>query len=414
LLARAASVYSLSSLRAPRQSWARASLCWAATMAAATGFALALRIDILPAWDWLALWLLAGFLCLALTRALAAAVTGALTRSGRLDRYVVIVGGGPLAAGLLDALLRTPSPDLRILGLFDDRDDERSPDVVAGYPKLGTIDDLVAFARHVRVDQIVFALPINAEKRIIDLLDKLWVLPADFRLAAHANRLRFHPRAYSFIGGAPAFDLMDKPLSDAAVAAKAIFDRIVGLALTILLAPLMSAVAVGVKLSSPGPALFRQERFGFNNERITVYKFRSLFADQCDDEASRLVRRDDPRVTPFGRFIRRTSLDELPQLFNVLKGDLSLVGPRPHALGAKAADREYEKVVDGYFARHRFKPGVTGWAQVNGWRGETDTFEKIERRVECDLEYIENWSLLLDLYILALTPIALARSPNAY
>jgi lipopolysaccharide/colanic/teichoic acid biosynthesis glycosyltransferase len=182
-----------------------------------------------------------------------------------------------------------------------------------------------------------------------------------------------------------------------------------------VLSPLLIAVAVAVKLDSRGPILFRQKRFGFNNELIEVFKFRSMYIDKADENAAKLVTKNDPRVTRVGRFIRKTSLDELPQLFNVVfKGNLSLVGPRPHALHAKAEDRLYDQVVDGYFARHRVKPGITGWAQVNGWRGETDTSEKIQRRVEHDLHYIENWSVFFDLYILALTPFALAKSENAY
>jgi lipopolysaccharide/colanic/teichoic acid biosynthesis glycosyltransferase len=177
----------------------------------------------------------------------------------------------------------------------------------------------------------------------------------------------------------------------------------------------MALVAIAIKLDSKGPVLFRQKRYGFNNELIEVYKFRSMYVDKADAGASRLVTKDDPRVTRVGRFIRKTSLDELPQLFNVVfKGNLSLVGPRPHALQAKAANRLYNEVVDGYFARHRVKPGITGWAQVNGWRGETDTAEKIQQRVEHDLYYIENWSVLFDLYIVAITPFSLLKHENAY
>jgi len=161
--------------------------------------------------------------------------------------------------------------------------------------------------------------------------------------------------------------------------------------------------------------LFKQKRYGFNNELIEVYKFRSMYVDQSDATAAKLVTKGDPRVTRVGRFIRKTSLDELPQLFNVVfKGNLSLVGPRPHAVHAKAVDRLYDEAVDGYFARHRVKPGITGWAQINGWRGETDNDEKIQRRVEHDLYYIENWSVLFDLYILAMTPFALLKTENAY
>jgi len=176
----------------------------------------------------------------------------------------------------------------------------------------------------------------------------------------------------------------------------------------------MLAVALLSKLDSKGPVLFRQDRYGFNNELIGVYKFRSMYHEMRDADASKLVTRGDPRVTRIGRFLRKSSLDELPQLFNVLRGELSLVGPRPHATRAKAADRLYNEVVDGYFARHRVKPGITGWAQVNGWRGETDTTEKLQRRVEHDLYYIENWSLAFDLYILWRTPISLLKTENAY
>ena len=210
-------------------------------------------------------------------------------------------------------------------------------------------------------------------------------------------------------------DVFDKPIADWDVVIKLAFDKIVGALALIALSPVLAATALAIKLDSPGPVLFRQKRYGFNNELIEVYKFRSMHVDQLDPTAAKLVTRDDPRVTRVGRFIRKTSIDELPQLFNVVfKGDLSLVGPRPHAIHAKAADRQYDEVVDGYFARHRVKPGITGWAQINGWRGETDTQEKIQQRVEHDLYYIENWSILLDLYILAMTPISLLKSDNAY
>jgi lipopolysaccharide/colanic/teichoic acid biosynthesis glycosyltransferase len=177
----------------------------------------------------------------------------------------------------------------------------------------------------------------------------------------------------------------------------------------------MLLTALAIKFDSRGPVLFRQKRYGFNNELIEIFKFRSMYVEQTDATAAKLVTKGDPRVTRVGRFIRKTSLDELPQLFNVVfKGNLSLVGPRPHAVHAKAVDRLYDEAVDGYFARHRVKPGITGWAQINGWRGETDSQEKIQARVEHDLYYIENWSVLFDLYILAMTPFALAKTENAY
>jgi exopolysaccharide biosynthesis polyprenyl glycosylphosphotransferase len=229
------------------------------------------------------------------------------------------------------------------------------------------------------------------------------------------NRLRFRPRAYSYIGNVPMLDVIDRPIADWDVVLKWMFDRFVGALLLLAASPLMAVVAVLIKLDSRGPVLFRQKRYGFNNELIEVFKFRSMYVDQSDATATKLVTKDDPRVTRVGRIIRKTSLDELPQLLNVVfAGNLSLVGPRPHATHAKAANRLYDQVVDGYFARHRVRPGITGWAQVNGWRGETDTPEKIQRRVEHDLFYIENWSVLFDLYILAKTPLALLKTESAY
>ena len=178
--------------------------------------------------------------------------------------------------------------------------------------------------------------------------------------------------------------------------------------------PVLLVISVAIKLDSRGPVLFRQKRYGFNNNLIDVYKFRTMYHDKQDDDAEKLTTRDDPRVTRVGAFLRRTSLDELPQFFNVLKGDMSVVGPRPHPIKAKAAGRLYDKVVQEYAMRHRVKPGITGWAQVNGWRGETDTEEKIMKRVEHDLYYIDNWSLLFDFRIILQTVWVGFRGTGAY
>jgi lipopolysaccharide/colanic/teichoic acid biosynthesis glycosyltransferase len=176
----------------------------------------------------------------------------------------------------------------------------------------------------------------------------------------------------------------------------------------------MLATAIAIKLDSKGPVIFKQKRHGFNNEVINVWKFRSMYVDQCDPTAKQAVTKNDSRVTRVGRFIRKTSIDELPQFFNSLTGSLSLVGPRPHAVSANSNNMLYNDVVDGYFARHKVKPGVTGWAQINGWRGEIDKPEKIVMRTEYDLNYIENWSLWFDLKILFLTPVRLLNTENAY
>jgi Undecaprenyl-phosphate glucose phosphotransferase len=335
---------------------------------------------------------------------------------GRLDRRTVIVGSDINGEQLVEALRNQYDSDIDVLGVFDDRNDDRALDTCAGKPKLGKVDDIVEFARRTRVDLVLFALPISAETRILEMLKKLWVLPVDIRLSAHTNKLRFRPRSYSYLGKVPTLDVFEAPITDWDLVMKWLFDHVVGSLVLLAALPVMALVALAIKLDSPGPALFRQKRFGFNNERIDVYKFRSLYHHQADPTASKVVTKDDPRVTRVGRFIRKTSLDELPQLFNVVfKSNLSLVGPRPHAVLGKLQARLFDEAVDGYFARHRVKPGITGWAQINGWRGEIDNEEKIQKRVEFDLYYIENWSALFDTYILLKTPMALlTKNENAY
>jgi Undecaprenyl-phosphate glucose phosphotransferase len=363
---------------------------------------------------WLVAWFASGALFLVGHRLAVTAVLNRLSANGRLERRAVIVGGGKPAEDLIRSLEGQRNGDIRICGIFDDRDDNRSPPVVAGYPKLGTVPELVEFARVARLNMLIVSLPITAEQRVLQLLKKLWVLPVDIRLSAHANKLRFRPRSYSFEGQVPFFDVLDKPIADWDAITKRIFDLVVASAAIVVLAPLMLATALAIRLESKGPVLFRQKRYGFNNEIIEVLKFRSMYHEMADPEARQVVTKGDRRVTKVGRFIRKTSIDELPQLFNVLRGELSLVGPRPHAVNAHTDNKLWDEVVDGYFARHKVKPGVTGWAQVNGWRGEVDNPAKIRQRVDCDIYYIENWSIFLDLYILAITPFRLLNSENAY
>ncbi len=363
---------------------------------------------------WFASWYVVGALVLLTERLIVASFIRRWTRQGRLYRRAAIYGSGEISEKLLNELEADLDADVRITGIFDDRGLGRVASVVAGYPHLGGLTQLVSTARSSRLDLVIVALPITAEKRVSEVTRALAVLPAEVKLPARASELRFTAQTYSRVGSVAMIDLLEKPIADWGSVAKWTFDKIVGVVALLLLAPLMLAVAAAIKLDSRGPALFRQKRYGFNNELVEVFKFRSMYTDRCDASASKLVTKDDPRVTRVGRFIRKTSIDELPQLFNVILGNLSLVGPRPHALEAKAAGDLYDKVVDGYFARHKVKPGITGWAQINGWRGETDTPEKILKRVECDIYYIENWSLLLDAYILLKTPFALLKSDNAY
>jgi Undecaprenyl-phosphate glucose phosphotransferase len=362
---------------------------------------------------WLASWLLSSLAMTILYRVAAARLLQRMRNNGQLLRRCVLVGGGEPARRLVEAL-ETSATDIEIVGVFDDRHDHRSPTTIGRYRKLGTIAELVDFARRSRVDLLAVTFPLTAEERLMQVLKQLWVLPVDIRLSAHMQALRFRPRAYSYVGEVPFLDLADKPIANWDSLVKNLADKVLASLALIGLLPLMALTVLAIKLDSRGPVLFRQKRYGFNNELIEIFKFRSMHIERSDPDAVRLVTRDDERVTRVGRFIRKWSIDELPQLFNVLNGTLSLVGPRPHAREAKARDRLYAEVVDGYFARHRVKPGITGWAQINGWRGETDTEEKLAHRVDHDLYYIENWSLMLDLFILAATPFALLKSDNAY
>ncbi|MET0868131.1 MAG: undecaprenyl-phosphate glucose phosphotransferase [Pseudorhodoplanes sp.] len=411
----AVDIYHIHAFRRPLHQLARLISAWTVVFLLATAVSFFLKFDQVFSRVWLISFWLVGLVALLAFRTALYTFVRRWMRDGRLTRRAAIVGGGEAGEDLIKALAEQYDSDVEVVGVFDDRNDERSPNSCGGLAKLGTVDDFLEFARRTRMDLVIFSLPISAEKRILQMLKKLWVLPVDIRLSAHSNQLRFRPRSYSYIGSVPVLDLFDRPIADWDVVMKWLFDKIVGSLALLAALPIMAIVAIAIKLDSRGPVLFKQKRYGFNNDLIEVYKFRSMYTDQSDATASKLVTKDDPRVTRVGRFIRKTSLDELPQLFNVVfRGNLSLVGPRPHAVNAKAEARLYDEAVDGYFARHRVKPGVTGWAQINGWRGETDTHEKILKRVEYDLYYIENWSVLFDLYIVAMTPFALLKRENAY
>jgi Undecaprenyl-phosphate glucose phosphotransferase len=408
-----ADIYQVQAFRSRASQYIRLASAWSIVFLLLSAVSFFGKLQDMVSRVWLAAFYIIGMVTLIGFRTVLCGILRHWTREGRLARRTVVVGGGEQGEALVRQFKDQLDSDIRIIGLFDDRNDDRSPS--GEQRKLGTVDDLVEFGRRTRLDLVIFSLPISAEARLLQMLKKLWVLPVDIRLAAHINKLKFRPRSYSYLGNVPVLDVFDRPIADWDVVMKWLFDKIVGGVALLLVAPLMAIIALAIKLDSRGPVLFKQKRYGFNNELIEVYKFRSMYADKTDATASKLVTRNDPRVTPLGRFLRKASLDELPQLFNVVfKGNLSLVGPRPHAVNAQAEERLYDEAVDGYFARHRVKPGITGWAQINGWRGETDTSEKIQNRVEHDLYYIENWSLLFDLYIVARTPFALMKTEHAY
>jgi Undecaprenyl-phosphate glucose phosphotransferase len=414
LLIEAMGHYKLAALSSPMIRLPRVVLAWAGSLALLATSVFFLKVGPEFSRVWLALWFAIGAAGLIIVRVMLAVAVRRWARQGRLNRRAVVFGSSAEVKELIARLEGDPTTDIRICGVFNDNPEAAAPGLISGYPVLGTLAELVRIGRSTRVDMIILAMPMSDEARLMQVLKALWVLPVDIRLAGTATKLKLCQRAYSYVGKVPLIDIADKPIADWGLVAKAAFDKLVGVTALVLLAPVMAAIALAIRLDSRGPVLFRQRRYGFNNELIEIYKFRSMYVDQSDANATRLVTKGDPRVTRVGRFIRKASLDELPQLFNVLKGDLSLVGPRPHALEAKAANQRYDEVVESYFARHKVKPGITGWAQINGWRGETDTAEKIQKRVEHDLYYIENWSLLLDVYILAATPASLLKTDQAY
>ncbi|MDP6566040.1 MAG: undecaprenyl-phosphate glucose phosphotransferase [Alphaproteobacteria bacterium] len=326
-------------------------------------------------------------------------------REGKLIRNVAIIGAGDYARRLLTHLgQRSGEMQLNIIGLFDDRKSRIPVDEIDGYPILGTTDDLIDYCREQQVDLVIVALPWSAETRLVNIMNKVRQVPVDLQLAPERVGFHLFDRQFTSLAGLPMLTVFERPLSGWNFILKGVEDRVLAALILLLVSPLLLLIAIAIKLDSKGPVLFRQQRFGFNNNVITVWKFRTMYRQsdwpKGDGGEVRQATRDDPRITRIGGFLRSTSLDELPQFFNVLQGAMSIVGPRPHAVSHNV---QFAEAVGQYYARHRVKPGITGWAQVNGYRGETDTQEKLEKRVQYDLYYIDNWSLLFDLRIIFLT-----------
>ena len=336
-----------------------------------------------------------------------------LARAGRLARRIAIVGAGEEGHRLIAALQHSKDPSFTVCGVFDDRK-SRVPSSIGGLRLLGTTDDLLYFARRNVVDEVIVALPLDAEIRLRQLFHKLKGVACDLRLSAQPLAQKIPIQGLSYVGDAPVLEIADRPLKHWRATIKWAEDKILAAALLIVLVPLFGVIALAIRLDSCGPILFVQKRFGFNNDVINVLKFRTMHTARCDELGAARTVRSDPRVTRVGRVLRLLSLDELPQLVNVLRGDMSLVGPRPHAIAMRAGNLLYYEAVEQYIHRHRVKPGITGWAQVNRLRGEVDTLEKARARVEYDLQYIEHWSIWLDFKILLMTLLILASRENAY
>ncbi|MGE3409665.1 MAG: undecaprenyl-phosphate glucose phosphotransferase [Pirellulales bacterium] len=334
-----------------------------------------------------------------------------LRAQGWNTRRYAIVGVNELAFDLSRNIERSPELGLKLVGFYDDRPVDRTPDLPHDVgPRVGNLNDLLRQTQAGEVDLIYLTFPMRAEERIRHVLAELADSTASVYLVPDFFVFELLHARWTNIGGLPAVSVFESPLLGADGWLKRLFDLLATSLLLIALAVPMALIALLVRWTSPGPAFFRQKRYGLDGREILVWKFRSMRV--CEDgNTFRQATRNDPRVTPLGAVLRKTSLDELPQLFNVLDGSMSLVGPRPHP---NKHNEQFRSLIPGYMLRHKVKPGITGLAQVNGYRGETDTLDKMQKRIECDHQYIRDWSLWLDLKILLRTVLVVLRRQNAY
>lgn len=391
-------------------------------IAIATGFLLFLTIafSLKVSEDYSRLWMLsfgtgATFLVIG-GRVAVCTIGGQLSRRGVIGRNVAVLGCGEQARRFLRRTGTAKLHFARIGGVYAPETGPRDLNV-EGHPILGGPQELIAAARRGEIDDVVIAMPWQDESNFRDIVERLRTLPVDLYISSDliGYEMRLSPALGEF-HRLPLFEVTKRPLSGWNSVAKRVEDLVLGSLILVAISPLLLLIAIAIKLDSPGPVIFRQKRLGFNNGEFSIYKFRSMYHRPDGDGAypgqfEPQATRHDPRVTRVGRFIRRTSLDELPQLFNVLGGSMSLVGPRPHALSHNA---EYGQQIRGYFARHKVKPGITGWAQVNGLRGETAVIGLMKERVRHDTYYADHWSVLFDLRILAMTMFVVLFQKSAY
>jgi len=358
---------------------------------------------------WFGTFAITSFSVTVIARLVMAFVVVRLARRGVFSRNVIIAGTREHVERLVRRMERSRQSFVRFAALFVD---DSSEPLIAGYPVAGSVGDIPFYVRSASVDDVVIALPWSEEQRILELIDRLRELPVNVYLGSDLIGLRLDfNKPPDHFSGAPIHSVFGHPMPGWAVAIKSIEDYVLATLVLAVLAIPMALIAFIIKLDSPGPALFKQDRLGFNNKKFSIYKFRSMRDGEVPEKVTVQATKDDPRVTRVGRILRRSSLDELPQLLNVLNGTMSLVGPRPHAVDH---NEHYSKQIRGYFGRHRVKPGITGWAQVNGLRGQTETPEKMAERVRYDVYYTENWSLFLDLRILLQTFLIVFTGKNAH
>jgi putative colanic acid biosysnthesis UDP-glucose lipid carrier transferase len=348
---------------------------------------------------WLGWWMMSGLIILLVFRICIYAMLQHQRLRGRNFRRVVIVGAGDLARKIISQTEKSPWMGFKIEALFDD-DVSLHGTTAHGYLVSGGINDVKSYVCQHQIDEVWIALPLRAEQRVKELLFALRHQTLNIKLIPDIFGFSLLNHSMTEIAGLPAVNLSDTPMGGSNQLIKALEDQVLALMIFFLISPLLIVIAVVIKSTSDGPVLFKQKRHGWDGRVINVYKFRTM--KQHSEEAGHVTQasKDDDRVTPFGAFLRRTSLDELPQFFNVLQGKMSIVGPRPHAV---EHNELYKDQVNQYMLRHMVKPGITGWAQVNGLRGETTTLDKMRKRIEYDLYYIEHWSLWFDLRIIWMT-----------
>jgi putative colanic acid biosysnthesis UDP-glucose lipid carrier transferase len=310
----------------------------------------------------------------------------------------LLVGGGPLGMTVARALQRSSDHRVELLGCFDDRGADRLH-TDASTRLLGGLDELAPYVREHGIKEVYITLPLSSKPRIVELLESMQGTTASIFFVPDMVGVGIIQGRLQDMAGFPVVGICETPFTGINKLVKRFSDVVLATLILVAISPLMLVIAIAVKLSSPGPAIFKQRRNGLYGDEFSVYKFRSMTTQDDGAEVVQAIR-GDARVTPLGHFLRRTSLDELPQFFNVLQGSMSIVGPRPHAV---AHNEQYRQIIKAYMVRHKVKPGITGWAQVNGLRGQTDTVEKMKARVEYDLEYLRNWSIGLDLGIILRT-----------
>lgn len=397
-----------------RRAWQRVGTTWITVALFLITLGFLLKSSTVMSRAWALSWFVAGGAALLMVRAMCTFWVRRLKHRGTFDQRIAIFGAGAQGERFANYVQTHDRLTISLIGFFDDRRDGRVPASAANVPVLGNLSALVSMIRDGRVDQVVVALPWSAETRLQQIVSRLALTPVKIRLAPDLASFAFARRPLVMLGEMPVMTLFERPISGIDAGVKALEDRILTVMILLLIWPLLLIIAILIKLDSPGPVFFRQPREGFNNRSFRVYKFRTMYHNRSELHSINQASRDDPRITRIGRILRRTSLDELPQLFNVIEGDMSLVGPRPHAPSTRAGGRLFSDVVASYAARHKVKPGITGWAQVCGWRGETDTEDKLIKRFEHDLHYIENWSIGFDFYILFRTVGSLLLPKNAF